>query len=82
MKNSPDFVSTVEYKAKWYGRQFHKVSKFAATTKNCFVCGTKNEKITLSHRVFNCPICGHTEDRDLHAAKNVLKMSRAELARI
>ena len=28
--------------------------------------------LKLSDRIFVCPVCGHTEDRDVHAAKNML----------
>jgi len=30
-----------------------------------------NEELTLQDRVFVCTACGHTEDRDLHAALNL-----------
>ena len=33
--------------------------------------GAKNDELTLSERLFLCPSCGHTEDRDLHAAINI-----------
>ena len=30
----------------------------------CFNCGNHRHKMPLFERVFICPECGHTEDRD------------------
>ena len=51
------------------GTRSFKISKFQPTTKLCTVCGCINN-ITLADRIFKCA-CGYTEDRDIHAAKNV-----------
>ena len=48
------------------------LSKWLPTTKLCTVCGTKVENMTLKDRMFVCPSCGKTEDRDIHAAKNMI----------
>lgn len=48
-----------------------KLDKFIPTTKWCPKCGTKNEYLTLNDRTFHCG-CGHSEDRDIHAAKNMV----------
>lgn len=47
------------------------ISKWVPTTKLCTECGCKVD-LKLSDRIFVCPVCGHTEDRDVHAAKNML----------
>ena len=47
------------------------LSKWIPTTKMCTECGTRVD-MTVRDRVFVCPVCGHTEDRDVHAAKNML----------
>ena len=47
------------------------VDRFFPSTKMCPSCGTINEGITLSDRVFACG-CGYTEDRDVKAAKTLL----------
>jgi putative transposase len=52
------------------------IPTFEPSTNRCSVCGTKkvgNEKIGLGERTFTCNICGHIEDRDLNAAKCILK---------
>jgi len=41
------------------------------TTKKCNKCGALRD-MPLSERIYNCPVCGHIEDRDINAAKNIL----------
>lgn len=47
--------------------------KIAPTTQLC-LCGRKN-KHSLSQRVYSCNSCGYTLSRDLHAARNMVRMS-------
>lgn len=51
------------------GTKSFKIDKFQPTTKLCTACGCLNT-LTLADRIFKCA-CGYTEDRDIHAAKNV-----------
>jgi transposase len=48
------------------------VSRWFPSTKTCRSCGNKQE-ILLSDRIFQCRVCGHSEDRDIHSAKNILQ---------
>ena len=48
------------------------INKYYPTTKLCTKCGNYHDKMTEKDRTFICPICGHTEDRDIHAANNML----------
>jgi putative transposase len=48
------------------------VDRFEATTQECHVCGYK-QKIELSNRIYHCPVCGNTINRDLNSAINILK---------
>lgn len=48
-------------------------SKWTPTTQFCPVCGQKN-KHGLDQRTYRCA-CGYTEDRDIHAAKNMLYLA-------
>jgi putative transposase len=43
----------------------------AGTTKECSQCNAETDK-PLWVREHSCPACGHTEDRDANAARNVL----------
>ena len=45
------------------------------TSRECFLCGGINKGLTLEDRVFHCPHCGFTLDRDLNASLVLLKRS-------
>ena len=49
------------------------LDRWCPTTQYCSICGTKT-KHTLDKRIFVCKNCGHMEDRDIHAANNMLFM--------
>ncbi|MBQ7154521.1 MAG: transposase [Synergistaceae bacterium] len=49
--------------------------KSAPTTKYCPECGSLKKDITLSDRVYECT-CGYQEDRDMHAARNMILLSK------
>ena len=50
------------------------LSKTLPTTKYCPCCGKINKNITLADRIFECS-CGYSEDRDIHAARNMILLS-------
>lgn len=60
----------VEYKARWYGRTFEKVSA-RHTSRDCSVCGYRNTELTLSVREWTCPTCSTRHDRDINASINI-----------
>jgi transposase, IS605 OrfB family, central region len=64
------FLELLEYKADLHGTHVVQVEP-AGTTTECAVCGVETAK-PLWVREHSCPACGHTEDRDLNAAKNIL----------
>jgi len=43
------------------------------SSRECFFCGEGNRSLTLEDRVFHCPCCGFTLDRDLNASLVLLK---------
>jgi len=46
------------------------------TSKTCSACGWIKESMPLGERVFRCEQCGFVLDRDINAAKNILKVGR------
>jgi putative transposase len=71
------FIELLEYKAELHGIHVEKV-KPGGTTKECAVCGVETAK-PIWVREHSCPACGHTEDRDLNAAKNILSRGLKQL---
>lgn len=71
-------VSQIAYKANWYGRTFHKIDRFYASSKTCSCCGTKTS-FGLDIREWTCYNCNMKHDRDLNAAINILKHGLQDL---
>jgi putative transposase len=65
------FRRMLTYKAEAYGAQVIVADRWFPSSKMCRVCGVLHDNLTLEDRVFLCEACGHTEERDLHAAKNL-----------
>lgn len=58
--------------AKLRGITVVKVPATFASSQLCNKCGYQYPKMKdLSRRTFVCPVCGHTDDRDINAAKNL-----------
>jgi putative transposase len=66
-----EFVSQLEYKAAWYGRNLVKIDKWYPSSKRCFDCGHLLDSLSLDIREWTCPECGVVHDRDINAAKNL-----------
>ena len=66
------FCNMIDYKAKWYGRTYIKISSFYPSSKLCHCCGYKNTTLTLADREWECPNCHALLDRDKNAALNIL----------
>ena len=43
----------------------------------CHCCKTVKKVLSLGERLFVCNACGHIEDRDLNAAKNINQLGQA-----
>lgn len=67
------FTSMLQYKAKLYGRTISKIDRFYPSSKLCNCCGYINESLKLKNREWICESCNTTHDRDINAAKNILR---------
>jgi putative transposase len=67
------FVAMLEYKARLYGRELHKIGRFEPTSQTCSACGVKDGPKPLHVREWRCRACGVLLDRDVNAAVNVAK---------
>jgi putative transposase len=61
----------IEYKARWWNRNFVFVGRWFPSSQLCSCCGHRNQELSLSERFWTCPACGVGHDRDHNAAKNV-----------
>ena len=66
-----------------YGKHIYLVGKTYPSTQTCYECGyvkKGEEKIDVSERTYHCKNCGHVDDRDENAAKNLWACKEVTLA--
>ena len=68
------FNEMMDYKAEWYGKNIVRIERFEPSSKMC-ECGNIYKDLKLSQRVWKCPYCGRTNQRDLLAANNIKKFA-------
>lgn len=66
-----EFTRQLTYKLQWRGGQVILVNP-AYTSRTCRICGHESAENRKTQSVFSCVACGHTENADVHAAKNIL----------
>ena len=68
------FVFMLKYKANWYGNVIVKVPTNYPSSQLCSYCNYQNPLTKdLRVRKWTCPQCGSVHDRDINAAKNILR---------
>jgi IS605 OrfB family transposase len=79
------FKNKLQYKAIAHGALFEEVDE-KGSTQTCSSCGSKASTTRprgiagLRIREWTCSDCGVTHDRDINAAKNILRCGRGSLA--
>ncbi len=66
-----EFKRQLEYKTVKFGSKLTLVDRMFPSSQICSNCSLHRHKMPLKNRIYVCPDCGHTEDRDLNAAKNL-----------
>jgi putative transposase len=64
------FITMLEYKAEWYGKNILRIGRFEPSSKTCSNCGSINKELTLKDREWTCK-CGSLLNRDVNAAINI-----------
>ena len=70
----------LEYKCRWYGSELMVADRFFPSSKTCSQCGLVRDHLSLGERIFTCPACGLSIDRDLNAAINLAGWSPGNVA--
>jgi putative transposase len=66
-----EFRRQLEYKCKMYGASLVLVDRWFPSSKLCANCGHKQD-MPLQVRIYDCPTCGLSIDRDFNASLNIL----------
>ena len=66
------FVGILESVAYKYSCKVHRIDRFYPSSRMC-PCGYRNDSLRLSDREWTCPMCGSVHDRDVNAARNILR---------
>ena len=70
-----NFVQILKYEAIKNGVTIIEIPKFYPSSQTCNECGYKNSEVKdLRIREWKCPGCGTEHDRDINAAKNILRV--------
>jgi putative transposase len=67
------FRTMLEYKCKKFGATLELVSP-KNTSRKCRMCGHTSIENRQTQENFLCVECGHNENADIHAAKNILRI--------
>lgn len=65
------FCTMLKYKAEFDGKTYLEIDRFFPSSHLCSNTLLPIQKMDLSVRVFDCPHCGQTHDRDVNAAINI-----------
>lgn len=76
------FMSMLEYKCEWYGRDFVALDRWFASSKTCHDCKHVHKELDRGDKVWTCPNCSTVHDRDENAARNIRTEGLSVLAHV
>jgi putative transposase len=65
----------LSYKAAWSGGRLLIADRWYPSSKMCSACGWRKPSLTLAERTFTCEACRLVMDRDVNAARNLLRLA-------
>ena len=71
-----EFTRQLKYKSIWRDKELVQIGRFEASSKICNVCNWKNSSLKLHQRKWLCQECRTFHDRDINAAKNILRLGQ------
>ena len=74
-----EFKRQLEYKLSWQVGRLVEVD-YRYTSQTCSCCGHSTKENRKSQAEFECLACGHNENADVNAAKNILTVGQTGLA--
>ena len=74
-----EFTRQLEYKSAWNGGEVIRVNP-RYTSQTCSNCSYKDKNNRPSQAKFKCKVCGHKENADINATKNILVVGQTMLA--
>ncbi len=74
-----EFRRQLDYKLFWMGGMLAEVNP-RHTSQTCSCCGHRAKENRMSQAVFRCQVCGHEENADVNAAKNILTVGQTGMA--
>lgn len=66
-----EFYRQIEYKCSWNNIRIITADRFYPSSKICSCCGAIKKDLKLKDRVYKCPDCGMSMDRDKNASINL-----------
>ena len=73
-----EIFAQITYKAASAGKRCEQINP-QYTSQTCAVCGVADGKSRRSQAVFVCTGCGHADNADVNAAKNILSLDLKDL---
>ena len=64
-------LTKLKRKAEIIGIEMRVVDRFYPSSKTCHFCGHIHKGMKLKDRIYICPECGYTQDRDFNASLNL-----------
>jgi putative transposase len=75
-----EFRRQLQYKTAMAGSTVIVADRWFPSSKLCSACGAKNEFLALAERTWTCASCDTSHDRDVNAARNLVRYAESSPA--